>query len=94
MENTAVGIKNCKQLFSQLFASMIKKKARLTADIISAVRPAIFLSEVQAHVKKVVYTFWYQPGLAKVGDEGFHIVLRGGSLPTEHHHKNPRVWEK
>ena len=78
MGNTAVGIKNCKQLFSLRVAFATQKKATHPAEMMSIECVTIYFlgCKCKQWWKKLVYSFRYWLGPAQVGSEVFHIVLR------------------
>ena len=79
MWNTAVGIKNCKQLFSLRLAFTTQKKQHTQRRWCPYHVLLFFGSWMQAVMKKVVYSFPYRLRPGQVGREVFHMLLKGGS---------------
>ena len=76
MWNTAVGIKNCKQLFSLRLAFTTKKSNMNSGDDFRTMC-CYFLGRKCKQWWKVVYSFRYRLSPGQVGREVFHMLLNG-----------------
>ena len=88
MWNTAVGIKNCKQIFSLRVAFTTQKKATRSAEMMSVERVAIFWVVNASSGEKSCLQFSIPTG-SGAGEEG---GVSHSLKDAQHVHSQPLVW--